>query len=117
MASNNLAIGAAALLDAGADPKGLKGSGVADTKRTPSPMEVAASARARDVVAVLQQHHGYAKTIKISSSSSSFILFFWGVEGFWLDIDGDIYVLYLRISVLFSDSTPPPRRPHGGITF
>ena len=46
MASNNLAVGASALLDAGADPKGLKGSGVAATKGTPSPVDVAMSSRA-----------------------------------------------------------------------
>lgn len=113
MASNNLAIGAAALLDAGADPKGLKGSGVADTKRTPSPMEVAASARARDVVAVLQQHHGYAKTIKISSSSSSFILFFWGVGG--RDFGWTLTAIYMcctSASVsFFLIQHPPPAAP------
>lgn len=49
MASNNLAIGAEALLEAGADPK-------AKTYHNETPLGIAQEARAHDVVAVLRQH-------------------------------------------------------------
>jgi len=50
MASNNLAVGAQALLDAGADVEGGAGS------RGETPMQIARQSRATDVIAVLQSH-------------------------------------------------------------
>jgi hypothetical protein len=50
MASNNLAVGAQALLDAGADPHS------AHTQATEGPMEVAMQSRAADVLRVLKNH-------------------------------------------------------------
>lgn len=49
MASNNLAIGAAALLKAGADPRARTASGE-------DPMSIARASRAKDVVAVLSKY-------------------------------------------------------------
>lgn len=49
MASNNLAVGAKALLDAGADPKFTGGAGH-------TPMDVARSSRAMEVMQVLKDH-------------------------------------------------------------
>lgn len=49
MASNNLEIGAEALLKAGADP-------MAETSRGETPMDVARSSRAYDVVSVLLRY-------------------------------------------------------------
>lgn len=49
MASNNLAIGAAALLKAGADPRARTASGE-------DPMSIARASRARDVMAVLSKY-------------------------------------------------------------
>lgn len=70
MASNNLAVGAAALLDAGADPKapagikrrcanaGNKGeTDVEDTESGENPMDVARSAGAWDVVQLLLPYY------------------------------------------------------------
>jgi ankyrin repeat protein len=54
MASNNLAIGAAALLEAGADPK-------AETEHGETPMKVARSAAAWDVVQLLLPYYTTAK--------------------------------------------------------
>ena len=54
MASNNLAVGARALLEAGADPAGLATSkAVASTKQTP--LEVATQSDAKAVLAVLRE--------------------------------------------------------------
>jgi len=52
MASNNLAVGAQALLDAGADVEGSTGAG----SRGETPMEIAWQSRATDVIRVLQSH-------------------------------------------------------------
>lgn len=49
MASNNLAIGAAALLDAGADPENPGKCGA-------TPMQIAQQSEARDVMRVLKEH-------------------------------------------------------------
>jgi len=49
MASNNLAKGAQALIDAGADPN-------AKTSRGETPLSIARSSNARDVVRVLVEH-------------------------------------------------------------
>eukprot|EP00746_Dinoflagellata_sp_MGD_P167775 gnl/MRDRNA2_/MRDRNA2_98675_c0_seq1.p1 gnl/MRDRNA2_/MRDRNA2_98675_c0~~gnl/MRDRNA2_/MRDRNA2_98675_c0_seq1.p1 ORF type:complete len:348 (-),score=60.02 gnl/MRDRNA2_/MRDRNA2_98675_c0_seq1:50-1093(-) len=51
MASNNLAIGAKALLDAGADPEPLGGVGA-------TPLQIAQESKAMDVISVLQKHNG-----------------------------------------------------------
>jgi len=51
MASNNLAVGAAALLEAGADPEPLGGIGA-------TPLQIAQDSRAMDVIQVLKQHNG-----------------------------------------------------------
>lgn len=54
MASNNLADGAQALLEAGADPSGLSDAQVASVRGTPSPLDVARQSRAAKVIKVLQ---------------------------------------------------------------
>jgi hypothetical protein len=59
MASNNLAIGAKALLDAGADPKFTGGA-------DHTAMDVARSSRAADVLQVLQEHGSKAKEVLIN---------------------------------------------------
>merc|ERR1719498_1358470 len=65
MASNNLAVGAEALLRAGVDPNYTGSCGA-------TPMEFAQQARARDVVAVLQQYSkGQQRKSQIRISSSS----------------------------------------------
>ena len=59
MASNNLAVGAAALLKAGADPKALSATDEKGGKRGggETPMAVARSAGAYDVVQVLLPYY------------------------------------------------------------
>jgi hypothetical protein len=59
MASNNLAIGAKALLDAGADPRNRGGVGQ-------TPMQIAQSAFARDVIAVLKAQTTKRKRVPIN---------------------------------------------------
>jgi len=59
MASNNLPIGAQALLDAGADPQFRGGSGQ-------TPMQVAQSSHATDVIKVLQKHGSKRKPVPIT---------------------------------------------------
>eukprot|EP01052_Picozoa_sp_SAG31_P003547 SAG31_NODE_138_length_22877_cov_29.540917_4_plen_312_part_00 len=63
MASNNLAFGAKTLLDAGADPLGLKKAKVASVKGTPTPLQVAQESRARDVIAVLKAHGNARRSV------------------------------------------------------
>lgn len=55
MASNNLPVGASALLAAGADPLGLTGLYVPAVQGTPTPLQVARSSRADAVIAVLEE--------------------------------------------------------------
>ena len=55
MASNNLADGAQALLEAGADPTGLSNAQVAAVQGTPSPLQVARQSQAEQVIKVLQE--------------------------------------------------------------
>lgn len=59
MASNNLALGAKALLDAGADPM-FKGKGAH------TPMQVAEQSRALDVIRVLEEHQNKRRAVPIT---------------------------------------------------
>lgn len=59
MASNNLAIGAKALLDAGADPDNRGAVGQ-------TPMQIAQGSAARDVISVLKSHGAARKCVRIS---------------------------------------------------
>jgi hypothetical protein len=68
MASNNLAVGAEALLVAGADPSNTGGTGA-------TPMQIARESRATDVIKVLQSYVNRAlkqwKKLQVKSSGAS----------------------------------------------
>ena len=88
MASNNLAVGAQALLDAGAEPQGLpSGLGVVST----TPLEVARQSRAADVVAVLERF-GPTRRASPETRTTTVAVFAAGYEpvvGLYTERDGE----------------------------
>lgn len=75
MASNNLAVGARALLEAGADPNGLTKTKVAGaSRRAETPLNVALQSDARDVVAVLREFGSFRQQNAATAVSSVNVL-------------------------------------------